>query len=151
MLYTTTLFLHNILRWVALILVLAATVSAILALFTKREWTETDRKFGLFSTIALDIQILLGLLLYVVLSPITKAAFQDFGAAMGVADLRFFAIEHVFYMVIAVIFAHLGSALPKKVEASNAKFKRAAIFLGIALIALLLGIPWSRPLFPALF
>ena len=149
--YSITLFLHNLLRWIALILVIATVVSAILALIRKREWNETDRKLGLFSTIALDVQILLGLLLYVVLSPFTKGIFQDFRAAMSVADQRFFAIEHVFYMILAIVFAHLGNALSKKVEASDAKFKRVMIFFGIALIALLLGIPWSRPLLRAIF
>lgn len=148
--YSITLYLHNIIRWIALILVFIAVVSAIFGLFRKREWTGTDRKFGLFSTIALDIQLLLGLLLYVWFSPITKVAFQDFGAAMSVTDLRFFVLEHAFYMALAIVFAHLGSALPKRVEASDAKFKRAAICFGLALILILVGMPWARPLLPGL-
>ena len=148
--YDVTLFLHNIIRWVALILVLFATISAIYGIFGKRDWTETNRKLGLFSTIALDIQLLLGLLLYIFFSPITKSALLDFGAAMGVAELRFFALEHGFFMLLAIVFAHLGSILPRRVESSNAKYKRAAIFFGLALIFLLLGIPWDRPFLPGL-
>jgi len=148
--YDVTLFLHNIIRWVALILVIIATVSAIYGIFRKRDWTETNRKLGLYSTISLDIQLLLGLLLYVFFSPITKSAFTDFGAAMGIADLRFYALEHGFIMLIAIVFAHLGSALPKRVDTSDAKFKRAAIFFGLAFIFLLFGMPWDRAFFPGL-
>jgi hypothetical protein len=148
--YEIVLAIHNIFRWVALILAIVATVFAFIGWLGKREWSERDRKFGTFLTIALDMQLLLGLILYFFLSPLTKTAFQDFGAAMGVADLRFFGLEHAVYMVVAVVFAHLGSALSKKATTSQAKFMRAAIFYGLALLLILVGIPWGRPLLPGL-
>ena len=147
--YTFILALHNIMRWVALILVAVATIRALIGLFGNREWSETDRRIGSFSAISVDIQLLLGLILYFVVSPITKVALQDFGAAMGVTDLRFFALEHPFYMVLALIFVHLGSVLPRRVENSKGKYMRAAIFFGLTLLLLIFGIPWSRPLLPA--
>jgi len=148
--YPIVLAIHNILRWVVLILAIVAVVRAYLGWFGKREWTNSARKTGVFLSISIDIQLLLGLLLYLVLSPITKAAFQSFGAAMQVADLRFFALEHAFYMLLAVAFAHLGSILPRKVDESAAKYKRAAIWFSLALLVILLGMPWMRPLFPGL-
>ena len=148
--YEVILAIHNILRWVALILVILATSFAVIGWLGKRQWTERDRKIGAFTTIALDIQLLLGLLLYFVLSPLTKTALQDFGAAMGVADLRFFGLEHAIYMVLAVILAHVGSALAKKATESRAKFMRLAIFFGLALLLVLVGIPWGRPLLPGM-
>lgn len=146
--YTFTLAIHSIIRWVVLVLLVFAVVRALVGWFGKREWTETDRKVGSFAAMAIDIQLLLGLLLYIFLSPITKAAFQNFGTAMGVADLRFFALEHAIYMLVAVVFAHLGSTLAKKAPDSNSKFKRAAISFGLALLLVVLGMPWFRPLFP---
>jgi hypothetical protein len=147
--YSIILPLHNIVRWVVLILGILATLMAFIGWFGKREWMPKDRKLGSFFGMAIDIQILLGLLLYFT-SPLTRQALQDFGAAMRIGDLRYYAIEHVFYMVLALVFAHLGSILPRKVEASSAKFKRAAIFFALALFFVLLGIPWGRPLFPGL-
>lgn len=148
--YPFILALHNIIRWVALILVLVAAVTALIGWLGKRPWADRDRKIGVFTTIAMDIQLLLGLLLYFFLSPLTKTAFQDFGAAMGVTELRFYGLEHALYMILAVVFAHLGSALSKKASDSKAKFMRAAIFYTLALLLLLLGIPWGRPFFPGL-
>jgi hypothetical protein len=148
--YSLFLALHNIVRWVVLILLIIAVVRAFIGWFGKREWSQTDRKLGLFTTIGIDIQLLLGLLLYFFLSPITRSAFQDFGAAMGVGDLRFYALEHALYMVLAVVFAHLGSVLPKKASASDSKFKRAALCFSLALVLILIGIPWGRPLLPGL-
>jgi hypothetical protein len=148
--YAFFLAMHNIVRWVALILAVVATVTAFLGWFGKRQWSERDRKIGSFFGIAMDIQLLLGLLLYFVFSPITRTALQDFGAAMGVQDLRFFGLEHAFYMILAVVFAHLGSILARRAPESKAKFQRAAIFFGLSLLLILLGIPWGRPLFPGL-
>ena len=93
------LAVHNILRWIVLILLVIALVRAFWGWFGKREWTPTDRKVGMFYSVSLDIQLLLGLLLYFVLSPITKIAFSDFGAAMANTDLRFFVLDHVLMMV----------------------------------------------------
>ena len=143
------LAIHNVLRWVVLVLAIVAAVFAFLGWFKKRAWEERDRKFGLFLTIAIDIQLLLGLLLYFT-SQLVKTALQDFGAAMAIADARQFALEHPFYMILALVFAHLGSTLPKKVDDPQAKFKRAAIFFALTVLFLLLGIPWMRPLFPRL-
>ena len=148
--YPIILGLHNLVRWVALILAIVATVEAFLGWFGKRQWSERDRKIGSFFGMAMDIQLLLGLILYFVYSPITRQALADFGAAMGVRDLRFFGIEHVFYMVLAVVFAHLGSILARKAPESKAKFQRAAIFFGLSLLLMLLGMPWTRSLIPFL-
>ena len=148
--YDIILALHNLIRWVALILLIVTTVFAFIGWLGKREWAERDRKFGVFTTIALDTQLLLGLILYFFLSPLTKTALQDFGAAMGVADLRFFGLEHAVYMILAVILAHVGSVLAKKAPDSKAKFMRTAIFFGLALLLVLAGIPWGRPILPGL-
>jgi len=148
--YPIFLATHNIIRWVALILIIVAVVRAYLGWFGKREWTQRDRKIGSYTAMAFDIQLLLGLILYFVYSPLVKTALQDFGAAMQVADLRFFAVEHAVYMVLAVVFAHLGSILPRKAEYSEGKHKRAAVFFTLALLVVLLGMPWLRPLLPGL-
>ena len=148
--YAFVLGVHNIVRWVVLIAGILAVGRALIGWFSKKEWTKQDRLLGVVFTSSVDIQLLFGILLYFVLSPITKGVFSDFGAAMGIKDMRFFAVEHVFYMVLALIFAHLGSALPKKVDDAVSKHKRAAIWFSLAVLIILVGIPWWRPLLPSL-
>lgn len=144
--YPFVLAIHNILRWVVLLIGIWAVIQALLGWFGNRDWTKQDRRAGLFFTIGLDIQLLLGLLLYVFLSPWTKGVFQDFGAAMSDPTRRFFALEHAFYMLLAVICGHLGSALPKRVAEPKGKHQRAVLFFFLALLVILLGMPWMRPL-----
>ncbi|MFN2126401.1 MAG: hypothetical protein ACK2TU_00945 [Anaerolineales bacterium] len=57
-------------------------------------------------------------------------------------------IEHTIMMFLAVVFVHFGSATTKKDIPDDSKFKRMAILFGLALLALILGMPWDRPLIP---
>lgn len=148
--YSITLALHNLIRWVALILGILAAVGAFSGWFGNRAWSESDRKVGSFFSIAMDVQLLLGLLLYFVFSPLTRTALANPSTAMGSADLRFFALEHALYMFLAVVFAHLGSILARRAKEEKARFQRAAIFFGLAVLFILLGMPWMRPLLPSL-
>lgn len=148
--YSFVLAVHNVMRWVSLILGIVVAVQAFTGWFGRRDWTEKDRKMGAYFGIALDIQLLLGLVLYFVLSPIVRTALADMGAAMGIADVRFFAVEHAAFMILAVVLAHMGSILARQASTSQAKFKRAAIFYGAAVLLILAGIPWQRPLLPGI-
>lgn len=148
MAYPIVLAIHNVIRWVVLILGVLTVYRALSGWLTNKEWTESDRKIGVFFGAAMDTQLLLGLILYFFLSQITRSALADFGAAMSIAGQRFFALEHTFYMLLAVVFVHLGSILPKRAAVSRTKFQRALLWNGLALLVILLGMPWMRSLFP---
>jgi hypothetical protein len=96
---------------------------------------------------AIDLQFLLGLILYFGVSPLTQIAFQNMPAAMKDHELRFFTVEHTTYMLIALISAHVGSALSRKGRTDLRKYRGAAIAYAISLLVILGGIPWWRPLF----
>ena len=148
--YSFVLAVHNILRWVAIILAIVALARAYSGWLGRQEWTATDRKIGVFFASAMDVQLLLGLVLYIVLSPTTRAAFSDFGAAMRIPDMRFFALEHILYMVIAIVCVHIGTAAARKATQAVDKHRQAAIWFSLGGLALLLGMPWFRPWLPGL-
>ncbi len=148
--YGIVLALHNIMRWLVLLAGLIAAGRALYIWLGRREWTSMDGQPGLFFVIAMDLQLLLGLLLYVVLSPITTSAFRDFGAAMSNSGIRFFLVEHALTMVVAVVLAHIGRAMSRRATDGQAKARTAAIFYTLALIVILLGMPWFRPLLPTM-
>ena len=96
-------------------------------------------------TSLLDLQLLIGLVLYFT-SPFMQPILQNFGQAMGNSSQRFFAVEHVFAMIAAIVVAHIGRSLSKKAAGDAARHKRAAIGFTVALVLILAAIPWSRPL-----
>jgi uncharacterized membrane protein YozB (DUF420 family) len=148
--YPFILALHNILRWVIVIFAVLALVRAYRGWLGKRPWTNQDRRAGVFLGSAMDVQLLVGLLLYVVFSPITKAALADIGAVMRDPGMRFFAVEHLFYMFLAVVLAHLGSLFAKRASEPIARHRLSAIWYTLSVLAILLGMPWMRPLLPGL-
>lgn len=149
--YPVVLVIHNIMRWVVVAFAIIALFNAYRGWFKSREWRKSDRLAGLFYTVSLDIQLILGIMLFFFLSPITQGALQNFREMMAVDELRFFALEHTFYMLLAVIFAHIGNTLAKKAPNAVSKHRRAAIWFSLSFIVLILGIPWWRPLLPGLF
>lgn len=96
--------------------------------------------------IAMDVQLLLGLIFYFAASPITRIAFENMAAAMKDHELRFFTVEHTTYMLIAIILAHVGAAMSRKARTDQAKYRAAAIAYALSLLLILAGIPWWRPL-----
>lgn len=145
--YTFVLSLHSIIRWLVLLAGIAAAVRAIIGWRSQSEWTPVDSRLGLGFMIGVDVQTLLGLILYVFLSPVTERAFEDFGAAMANDETRFFAVEHIFFMILVLLLAHAGRSLPKRATEAVRKHKMAAITFALAVAAILVAIPWDRPLF----
>ncbi|WP_010252283.1 hypothetical protein [Myroides injenensis] len=136
---------HSGVAYLALIFLLIVVINAFSGLATNREFTEKDRKLGLFGLIFCHIQLLLGLILYFV-SPMV----QSFGVAMKDPLLRLYAVEHPLVNIIAIVLITIGWSKHKKATDSKAKFKKFAIFYTLGLILLLSRIPWKMWL-PSLF
>lgn len=144
--YTGLLHTHNLFRWLVLIALILAVLFAFIGWMGKKEWSKKDKITGLVLTIFMDIQFLIGLILYAFVSPFTKAAFADFGAAMKNSELRFYAVEHILLMLIALIFVHIGWSKAKNATESRKKHRAATIWFGSAFLLVIAGIPWDRAL-----
>jgi hypothetical protein len=144
--YELLLSLHNIWRWVVLVLAIVAAATALIGWFGKRQWGERDRKIGLFTAMSIDIQLLLGALLYIFSEYGIKGLSKGMEFVSANRDYRFFGLEHLVYMVVVVVLAHLGSILPRRARESTKKFMRAAIPFTLMLLLIIIGIPWWRPL-----
>jgi hypothetical protein len=139
--------LHNLMRWIVLLGGVAALVSVVRGLAARAPWTPRERVVGAVFVGALSLEFLLGLLLYFV-SPIVRGGFADFGAAMGDDTTRFFLVEHMVIMLLAVVAAQVGLSLARRAPGDRGSFTRAAIGFGLSMLLILYGIPWWRPLLP---
>jgi hypothetical protein len=144
--YTALLTVHSYLRWVVLVVALLAVIRALAGVTQRRPWTPADDGAARWFGMTLDTQMLLGFVLYFFLSPFTMSAWSDIGAAMRDATTRFVVIEHLFGMLIAVALTHVGRARIRKGRDSASRHRQALIFFGLALVVMLLSIPWpGRP------
>lgn len=128
---------HSGLRWVVLLLLIAATFMALLKWRSNAPFTEGDRKLNFFTLIATHIQFLLGLVLLFV-SPKVNLS----GLDMKNPIERFFTMEHSIMMILSVALISIGYSKSKKAVAENKKFKTVFTYFFIALLVLLAGIPW---------
>jgi hypothetical protein len=149
--YGIVLTIHSLLRWAVLVAGLLAAARGITGWRARRPWTLADERAGFWFILTIDLQFLLGLLLYAALSPLTRAAFNDFGAAMKDNVLRFWAVEHLVGMLVAVALAHVGRARVHKTSDDARRHRLVALFFTLALMAILASIPWptlpyGRPL-----
>ena len=128
---------HSGLRWVLLLLLLAAIINAV-SKWKGKDYTESDRKITLFTMITAHLQLILGLILYFFLSPYV----QFNSKTMSDAVLRFYSVEHITIMVLAIALITIGYSQAKKKLESAQKFRAVFTYYLIALILLLAGIPW---------
>jgi len=144
--YTPLLYMHSYLRWVALGAMLYVFGRALLGLAQGGTWRGTDTMWAKAAAHLTTAQLVIGILLYAV-SPYVRDLLDNMGATMQNGVARFFAVEHAFVMVLALGAVHMGAALAKKGKTDRAKFGRAAVFFGIAIVLIGYGMPWTRPLF----
>ena len=139
--YNGMLHLHSVLRWIILILLLVAIYKS----FADRHKTFTPghQKTGLFLMICADVMLLVGLYQWIT-GPLGLKSIQlnGFGNVMKDAGLRFFAAEHTIGMLVAIILIHVGYSYAKKSVTDAAKHKRTLLYYGLALLIILISIPW---------
>lgn len=139
--FESLLTVHSALRWVTLLLLLTAIAQSFAGWMGNKAYTPGNRKISLFTVITVHTQLVLGLVLYF-MSPWTKTGMADMGAAMKDTVLRFWTVEHISMMVVAIVLITIGSVSAKKASADISKHKRTFWYFFIALLLILASIPW---------
>jgi hypothetical protein len=147
--YSAFLLLHSWIRWLALAAGVIATISAVRGVSSHDPAAD---RWGRILTITLDVQLVIGLLLYFAVSPVMASIRANFAAAMPNPQLRFWAVEHLSGMVIALVLVHVGRVLSRKAQTPASRRTRQMICYGLATLVMLLATPWpwaaaGRPLF----
>ncbi len=133
---TGLVHLHNLLRWVILVLLVWTIINS----FLNKNGKETK-----FLTIVSHTMLLLGLIQWFIGKWGLKLI-QNVGMAevMKDADRRLMAVEHPITMIISIVLITIGGMSVKKGK-SNAKWMYI-----LALVLILSRIPWNRALFPGM-
>lgn len=125
---------HSGLRWLVLGLLLYAIYNA---LSGKNIYEKRDKMINLFAMISLHIQLLLGLILYY-----TSGNVSFDSGWMKNAVTRFYGMEHLLGMLLAIIVVTIGRKMAEKQESPAQKNKKIAVWYTIGLVLILASIPW---------
>ena len=135
--YNALLHSHSGLRWIALILLVVAIINAARSQSTGK-YLKKDKMINLFAMVFMHIQLLIGLGLYFI-SP--KVTFAE--GWMKEALTRFFGMEHILLMLIAIIVITMGrSKAEKKLKGTRDKHRKIMVSYTIGLLLVLVSIPW---------
>lgn len=137
--YTGLRHLHSILAYILLVALLFSIVYVFIQFVKKGSFTEKVRKISLIGFIAAHLQLLIGLVLYVV-SPVGLSLFS--AEAMGDSISRLYIIEHPLTMIIGIVLITVGYVKAKKPGDDARRFKTIIIFYTLGLLLILLRIPW---------
>ena len=140
--YQFLIVAHSLFRWLVLASLLFAIYRAYFGWFTKKVFSPLENSIRNFALTVTNIQFLIGLWLYFK-SPIVGYFWDNFKNAIHERDNRFFGMEHITMMFVAVAIINTGSGLVKRRLTDKAKFKTIAIWFSVGLIIIFLSIPWQ--------
>lgn len=138
------LIIHSLFRWVLLAFLLYAIVRGYRGWLGKKAWTAADKKAGLFTQILADMQLLLGLVMYIFRSPRGLEIFRTQDMSTVMSDGRYFAIEHPLMMILAIVLIHIGKKRSQKFDDAVLQHKNAAVFYTLAMLFILSRVPWDH-------
>jgi len=128
---------HSGLRWVVLILMLLAIVNSLIS----RNYEKKHKMINLFAMISLHTQLLIGLILYFI-SPRVKFVENWMSSKVSGGAFRFYNLEHILMMIIAIILVTIGRKIAEKQSTDIDKHKKIHTFYTIALVIIIASIPW---------
>ncbi len=137
--YTGLLHLHSFLRWVILLLLVIAVIMSLGGMTGKKPFSAGQKKIGLFLMIAAHTELLVGLYQWI-FGPLGIKFLSQAGMKDTVA--RFYGVEHMTGMIIAIVLITIGRGVSRKAIPDEAKQKKTFWFFLVALVIILVMIPW---------
>ncbi len=128
------LFSHSLLRYGVLLTVAGAGFLHLRGFLMKRQILNGERTLAIAAVILCHTQLVIGVILYAM----NYSVYKTMGGEVG----RFWKMEHLGAMVIAIIIVTIGRASSKRAKDERIKQKRVALYFLIALALMLWAIPW---------
>jgi hypothetical protein len=141
--YTGSLHLHSLLRWVMVGLMIFLLLRSFMGRKDGRAFTAQDRKMVLFLMISAHLQLLIGLYQYFTGNwGVKQLDNLSMGEVMKNATSRFFVVEHLVGMLIAIVLITMANSASKKAVADSAKWNRLFWLYTVAFLLILACVPW---------
>ena len=131
--------IHSGLRWLLLLVLVITIFKSMSGWMGKRAYTSGDRKLALFTVIFAHTQLIIGLIQYFVGKYYVATTSTN---EMDISVNRFFRMEHIAMMIMAIAFITIGSSSAKRASSPEKKHKRIFAWFLTALMLILAAMPW---------
>jgi hypothetical protein len=144
-LYEVLLYLHSYVRWWVVGAALLAIAYTSWAGAMHKAWSRLDERLARALVTGLDLQVLLGLTLYLGVSPLARFARAVWSTrglgTLWASELRFFGLLHPASMLLAAIIVHVAWAAARR-GAPERRRRRFGTGLALALVVFSVAVPW---------
>ena len=130
--YNFLLHAHSGLRYLVLLAAIIVIVKSVIGWLGNTPYSKFDRIIAPSFVGLMHVQLLLGLILYFISPFVTYQ--------MGDKVSRYWSVEHISMMIIAVIAAQVGRSISKKSSDAQVKFRFQSIFFGISILLILVAL-----------
>lgn len=134
--------LHSLTRWLVVAAAALAEGVALHGWWSRRAFGALDRRAVRALVTLIDVQVSLGLTLYLLLSPVARFARADWAAAWANGTLRFFGLLHPALAAAAAVAAHAAWIGARRAGDDTARHRRVALGVAALLVLLACAIPW---------
>ena len=135
--YLILVHVHSVLRWFILVFLIYSIVISLIKWRSSGALSKTDSLMAAFTVHFSHLQLLLGFILYFLSY---KVMFDK--EAMASPLIRFFTVEHVSIMVLAIACLTFGNIKAKRAADPKQKAKHIFIWFVLGFLLMMAGIPW---------
>ena len=135
--YLILVHVHSVLRWFILIFLVYSLVISLIKWRTSGQLNKRDSLMAALTVHFSHLQLLVGFILYFISY---KVMFDK--EAMVSPMIRFFTVEHVSIMVIAIAILTIGNIKAKKASDPKQKAKLIFLWFAVGFILIMAAIPW---------
>ena len=134
---------HGGLRWLLLVVMIVAIFKFFTGWSKNRVFEASDKKLALVTLILVHLQLVFGLVLYF-LSPYPQMLAENAQEVMANSELRFFAVEHLIGMLVAIALITVGYSRAKRLKHDFKKFRVLLVTYLLSFLLIMALIPWDR-------
>lgn len=137
--YRFMILFHIVTSSVFILVAIAVTSRSILGWSKNLKYTKTDRYMAYLFMALLYITLAHGIIMYFFIDPSTKSA-MDIQHAIKQASLRFWVIEHFYFMTFALILSQIGGIFIRKATIDKRRFTYASLYYGVATLITIVSV-----------
>ena len=129
--------------YITLLVLIFAFLNALIGKIRGKDFKLKDLRISLFGLIFSYLQLLIGLLLYIVSPWFNQWSKLGIVNVMSNSQIRFYLVENPSLNIIVILLITIGWSMLKKHSDPGKKFLRIIIFYGLGLIISLMRVPWD--------
>lgn len=129
--YRLMILFHIMTSCIFMLVAIALTIRSITGWTKNLKYSKADEYLGFLFLMLLYLTLVNGIIMYFFIDPSVKSS-MDIQQALKRASLRFWVIEHFYFMTFALILSQIGRILIRKTTLDKSRYAYASFYYGTA-------------------